>query len=333
MVRYGIKSAITHVRSHSEAAFRLIFAVVLLSSASASPVYSQALETARRSVVSVLPEWPPDQKRIEEPEGSGVVILDGRTIVTAFHVVAKARSIFIRTFDGDILEAKLAGGDGATDIAVLVIERSLPTIGLAEKEAQLGESVCAIGNAFGLGLSVACGVASSTHRAGVGFNRIEDFIQTDAAVNPGSSGGALVTRNGQFIGLLSAIFTKRSDANIGVNFAVSAKLVLRVAKQVRDHGKITWPSSGLFMTPVPKKGQSGKRAAEVKRIRPGSPGALAGFQVGDQIIKAGSRRVRKPADFTSVLAGTDLGSDLTVAVNRNGQNIELQLKVMAHQIK
>ncbi len=278
------------------------------------------------SVVSVLPEWPPSAKRLEEPEGSGVVVLDGRTIVTALHVVDKALSIRIRTIGGDILAAKLTGRDRATDIATLKIDTALPVIQSAVKEPELGEKVCAIGNAFGLGVSVSCGVVSGLHRAGVGFNRVEDFIQTDAAVNPGSSGGALVTEQGKFIGLLSAIFTKTSDANIGINFAVSSGLTNAVAGQLSTGGRVKRPVSGMRLEPVPAKGETGRLGARIVSLRPGMIGERAGLKAGDIIVRAGGRRVRKPADFVSAMTGLLIAPNLEIEIDRGGTLQKIQIK-------
>ena len=287
---------------------------------------AQSLDQAMRSVVSVLPEWPPDAKRLEEPEGSGVVVLDGQTIVTALHVVDKALSIRVRTIGGDILSAKLTGRDRATDIATLKIGKALPAIASVDKEPELGERVCAIGNAFGLGVSISCGVVSGVHRAGVGFNRVEDFVQTDAAVNPGSSGGALVTSKGKFVGLLSAIFTKTSDANIGINFAVSAGLTNAVASQLRKRGRVKRPISGMRLEPVPPKGETGRLGARIVSLRSGMIGERAGLKAGDIIIRAGGRRVRKPADFVSAMTGLLSSDALEIEIDRGGATHKLHLK-------
>jgi S1-C subfamily serine protease len=287
---------------------------------------AQSLDQAMRSVVSVLPQWPADARRLDEPEGSGVVVLDGQTIVTALHVVDKALSIRVRTLGGEIFSARLTGRDRATDIATLKINQTLPAIALADRELKLGEKVCAIGNSFGLGLSVSCGVVSGTHRAGVGFNRVEDFVQTDAAVNPGASGGALVTGQGKFAGLLSAIFTKTSDANIGINFAVSARLTNDVARQLRDSGRVKRTISGLKLEQVPAKGELGRLGARIVSLRPGLMGERAGLKAGDIILRAGGRRVRKPADFVSAMSAL-LGSDaLEIEIDRGGATQKFYLK-------
>lgn len=273
------------------------------------------LSTALQSVVSILPEWPPDKKRNEEPEASGVVWQDGNHIVTAYHVVANARSIRVRTHDGYVLRATLAGSDPATDLAVLRIDESLPASKLATGTPGLGQRVCAIGNAFGLGLSVTCGVVSAVNRAGVGFNPIEDFIQTDAAVNPGASGGALVAEDGTVVGILSAIFTKKADANIGVNFAVSMPLAARIADQLIASGRVEHSKTGLRLAPSDALASRSARALlapRVTRVFANSPAERAGIKIGDQIVEAAGRRIRTPAEFVSASASSVARVDVVV---------------------
>ncbi len=189
------------------------------------------------SVVSVLPEWPDAGARPEEPEGSAVAILPGGYLATNVHVLGRAEKVTVRYPDGRLAAADIVGQDPLTDIALLRVDRNLPVLPVAPGPA-LGEPVCTVGNQFGLGLSVTCGSVSALHRTGTGFNPIEDFVQTDAVVNPGGSGGALVDRQGRLVGLISAIFTKDSDANIGINFAASTALVLRIVEDLAKHGRV-----------------------------------------------------------------------------------------------
>ena len=182
---------------------------------------AEGLRHVMQSVVSVLPRVPQSKRNNDEPEGSGVVVFDGRYVVTALHVVKHAREVVIRSLDGEIMRAEILGRDKATDLALLEIAKALKPVRFG-RDPEVGSQVCAIGNAFGLGLSLSCGMVSAIHRTGTGFNPVEDFVQTDAAVNPGYSGGALVNRGGELVGMLSAIFTKSGEGSIGVNFAVSA---------------------------------------------------------------------------------------------------------------
>jgi S1-C subfamily serine protease len=269
------------------------------------------------SVVSVLPQMPPGTGNAREPEGSGVVILDGTKIITASHVLGRTNNILIRTHDGRILKARLKGRDLATDLALLEIDEPLIALKFGG-EAKLGNRACAIGNNFGFGLTVTCGVVSGIHKAGMGFNPVEDFVQTDAAVNPGGSGGALVDDNGSLIGILSAIFAKTSDTNIGMNFAVSAPLAKRVALDLNTKGHARRKPSGLRLARFPTKGDIGTEAAIVVRVRPGLPAALAGIVVGDKIIMVAGRKVRKPADFVSALALSPSGADVEIKLHPPG---------------
>ena len=192
-----------------------------------------AWKVASPSVVTVQPTWPGYQRpgfgapAGTAPEGTGVAILEPGLIVTAAHVVARATEVAIRDHQGQRVAAEILAVDPASDLALLKVELPTAPITIAEARPANGTHVCAIGNAFGLDLSITCGIVSANARSGIGFNPIEDFIQTDATVNPGASGGALVNEEGQLVGLVSAIFTKESDANVGVNFAVSTELLLR----------------------------------------------------------------------------------------------------------
>ncbi|MEX0758861.1 MAG: trypsin-like peptidase domain-containing protein, partial [Tistlia sp.] len=203
-----------------------------------------------RSVVSVLPVWPdrpqggPDVPPGLAPEGSGVVYAAGGWIVTAHHVVETALSIAVRLADGRYLPAELVAADPLTDVALLRVEADLPPI-QAAAPPRLGQPVCALGNVYGLGLAQSCGVVSALHRSNGRFNPIEDFVQTDAAINPGSSGGALLDRGGRLVGLVSAIFAGGGDGNIGVNFALSQPLLARVADDLIAHGAVRPSDPGL----------------------------------------------------------------------------------------
>ena len=207
-------------------------AVFLLMTGPAAAEHAEtAWNTASPSVVSVLPTWPGYEKPGlgappgTAPEGSGVAVIEQGLILTAAHVVIKATSVQVRDEGGAVHDAEVIGIDGAADLALLRISAAVPPIVLAPERPVPGSHACIIANAFGLGTSITCGVVSAERRSGIGFNPLEDFIQTDAAANPGSSGGALVNENGELTGLVSAIFTMESDANAGVNFAASADLI------------------------------------------------------------------------------------------------------------
>jgi S1-C subfamily serine protease len=281
---------------------------------------------ARTAVVSVLPLWRGRPPSPDEPEGSGVVVGDGEEILTADHVLGDPESVRVRTADGEVLPARIIGRDPETDMALLGIDVAQPALRL-EGYPPLGGRVCAIGNAFGLGLSVSCGTVSAVARSGVGFNRIEDFIQTDAEVNPGMSGGALVDEAGRLVGILSAIFTKQSDASIGVNFAVSGPLATRALARLRAGRTGAWPDPGLALEPFPPRGGTGLVGARVRALAADRPAAGAGIEVGDVVVMAGQRRVRGSDDLRAAYVLAEPGGALTLEVMRGDTTLTLTLPI------
>ncbi len=191
--------------------------------------------SAHQSVVLVNPTWPGYRTpghgapAGSAPAGSGVYYADTQKqtgfVLTAAHVVHRATAIEVVNATGERAKADIYFIDNRRDIAMLYTSLAGPSINLGDDNMPIGSHVCAIGNSFGLGTGLSCGVISARNRRDIGFNDIEDFIQTDAAVNPGVSGGALVDGNGRLIGLVDAIFTKDADIDAGVNFAISLSLI------------------------------------------------------------------------------------------------------------
>ena len=284
------------------------------------------LECAAQSVVSLLPDWPSGFSRNEEPEGSGIVVSNGRLIATADHVLGPAKTARIRTLNGEIMDAEIVLRNPLTDIAFLHIDRQLPAFSLAKGYA-LADQACAIGNSFGLDISLTCGVISAKNVSGVGFNKIEDFVQTDASVNPGMSGGALVDHDGRLIGMLSAIFTRQSDANIGVNFAVSSELLQRVLEDFEEDGSISLGKSGLVLRPSkPASGKDNLAAyvgAEVIRVNPNSPEENAGIKVNDVILVANGRRIKRAGAYEASVALLEDAESLELSILRNNEIIPI----------
>jgi S1-C subfamily serine protease len=265
-------------------------------------------EKSLDSVVAVVPNLPM-RERMEEPEGSGVVLFPGGYVATAAHVMGRATTARLRLQDGRQVTAELAGIDPPTDLALLKTEIDLPVIERGV-EPGLAAPVCAIGNPFGLGNSVSCGVVSARRRTATGFNPVEDFIQTDASVNPGMSGGALVTPDGRLVGIVTAIFTKRSDADIGVNFASSLALLLRVAEDLRDHGKVIRSPFPFRLAPldtVEVEQYSGLRVTSA---------ATDVLRTGDVITAIDGRSVSRMEDVTSAIGLKRPGDRIVVTVRR-----------------
>ncbi len=285
------------------------------------------------SVVSVLPLWPgyeqggrPQVPPGTAPEGTAVAIREGGYLVTALHVVERAREITVRLPDGRQVAAELVGRDAATDLALIKVDADLPLLEDAPEPA-LGAPVCALGNQFGLGLSVSCGVVSALHRSGVGFNPIEDFVQTDASVNPGASGGPLVDAQGRLVGVVSAIFTREADADIGVNFAASVALVQRVVGDLVRYGRVVRVRSGLRVTDLEPEERARLVGARVRSVAPAGAAERAGLRPGDVIVAVGARRVRKASDVTSALQLHRPGERVSLSVRRGGASAMIELRL------
>ncbi len=279
-----------------------------------------------KSVVSLLPEWPGAGSRPKEPEGTAVAIMPGGYLATNDHIIGRARSIKIRLEDGRILAAEIIGRDTMTDIALVKVPLDLPVPAFAPEPA-LGARVCAVGNQFGLGLSVTCGVVSAVRRTGTGFNEIEDFIQTDAVVNPGGSGGALVDGQGRLVGLVSAIFTKDSDANIGVNFASSMKLVMRVAKDLKEWGRVKRGKPGFKVRDLSPDERQTTAGAAITYVTGDGAAAGAGLQSGDVIIAIDKRKIFRASDVPSAIHMARPGDALRIQYLRNGKQGTVPLKL------
>ena len=308
----------------------LLFSCAMLAGAP----HARAFESGvLDSVVSVLPLWPGQEQGANPqlppgtaPEGTAVAIRAGGYLVTALHVVDRALEITVRLPGGRHVPAELVGRDPATDLAILKVTAELPVLKNAP-EPVLGAPVCAVGNQFGLDLSVTCGVVSALHRSGTGFNPVEDFVQTDATVNPGASGGALVDAQGRLVGILSAIFTKDSDADIGVNFAASVALVHRVADDLIDHGRMIRVRSGLRVGDLAPEDRATLAGARILAVAAGSPAERAGLAPGDVITDVAGRAVRKASDVTAAIYLRRPGDRVAVTVLRAGDSKAVELEL------
>ncbi len=308
----------------------LLFAILVCAVDVANAVPRDTID----SVVSVLPVWPGRAQGGAgaapgtAPEGSGVVLRKG-VIATAWHVIEPASSIDVRLSDGRILPAKLIAKDVSTDIALLEVEMDLPSIEIAPA-VELTDSVCAIGNAYGFGLSVTCGVVSAVDVTNAGFNEVEDFVQTDAAVNPGMSGGALVDSNGRLVGMISAIFSSKSETNIGVNFAVSPALLLRVADALLEDGTVRYPQPGWQLGRADRGQMSRLAAPVIQSVDEGGPAAVSGIRKGDLVVRIGERRIRTPKDAVAALAIVSSDAEsVDVEIYRGGEAIVAELMLLS----
>ena len=216
----------------------ILFLFLIMIPKSAFSDFTKTWNIASPSVVSVLPTWPGYEKpgfgapAGTAPEGTGVILSDQGLIVTASHVVSRATEVIIRDFKGNKYKSEIIFDDPGTDLAVIKTNIKNKKIIINEIRPDVGSEICLISNSFGLDLNITCGIVSANRKSGIGFNPIEDFIQIDASANPGSSGGAVVNAKGELVGIMSGIFTKESDTNVGVNFAISTELLIKTVKHL-----------------------------------------------------------------------------------------------------
>jgi serine protease Do len=267
--------------------------------------------------------------------GSGVIVSPDGYILTANHVVSGAEEIMIGLgTDLRRLKAKKVGTDPGTDVALLKIEeKNLPSIAFADSEkARAGDIVLAIGNPFGLRQTVTMGIISAVGRGGMGIVDYENFIQTDAAINMGNSGGALVDTEGRLLGINTAIFS-RSGGNQGIGFAIPANLARDVMQSLREKGRVVRGYIGASvqtLTPeladaMKLKGQLA--GALVGEVTPKSPTETAGIKTGDVITAVNGKKVSDARELRLMIGSLAPATKVQIEVNRDGQsktfNVEL----------
>ena len=306
---------------------------------------SPSVVTVQTEEVNQAPQDPFDiffgraQPRTSAGLGTGFVVRSDGVIVTNAHVVAGATKVSVMMRDGSVYPAKVLGSDEANDIAVLRIDaKGLPSAKLGNSNALLiGEWVIAIGNPFGFNLgnsepSVSVGVVSATQRNLIAPNEGQasyfDMIQTDAAINPGNSGGPLVDADGEVIGVNSSIFSP-SGGSVGLGFAIPINRVARVVDDLITHGSIRSPWIGVWLRQANSSNPRDvlTQGAYIARVDAGSPGAKAGLQTGDDILREGSRVIHNPFDWQAALLDLRVGQPAHLHVKRGTREFDVDVEV------
>lgn len=266
------------------------------------------------------------EERVRGSLGSGVIVRPNGVIVTNHHVIEGADEIQVVLADRREFDARVVLDDARTDLAILQIDsgdEALPTLSLSDSDnVEVGDIVLAIGNPFGIGQTVTSGIVSANARTQQGISDFGFFIQTDAAVNPGNSGGALVNMYGELLGINTAIYS-RTGASNGIGFAVPANMVKSVLRAALNEGQLVRPWLGV-------NGQSvtGDLAASlgldraggvlIDDVFPGSPAAMAGLKAGDVIMAVGGKEVIDEPGLNFRIATMEDGSEVTLAVLSEG---------------
>ncbi|MGY3039478.1 serine protease DegQ [Rhodanobacter sp. TND4EL1] len=266
----------------------------------------------------------------EQTLGSGVIVSPQGYVLTNNHVIAHAADIQVLLYDGRIAKASLVGADEESDLAVLKIDASNPpVIPIATGTLRPGDVVLAIGNPLGLNQTVTMGIVSAIGRQ-LNSSSAEDFIQTDAAINLGNSGGALVNAEGQLVGINTLLIGKAAGAE-GIGFAIPITTAKKVLDQIIATGHVVRGWLGADYAFVPVAANSGlpaaARGALVTTVYPGSPAAVAGIKPRDILLRLGQDDVLDPADLRRYEAALKPGSKVEVSGLRNGSPFHLEVNV------
>ena len=265
--------------------------------------------------------------------GSGFIIDPSGTVVTNNHVVAEAAKVEVVLQDNSRYQARVVGRDPRTDIAVLKIkaDKQLPYVALGDSNAaQIGDWVVAVGNPFGLGGSVTAGVISARGRD-IHAGQFDDFLQIDAPINRGNSGGPTFNVNGEVIGINTAIYSP-NGGSVGIGFAVPSNVAKTVVTQLEQHGKVSRGWLGVQIQPVTPAiaasiGLDGERGAMVAAVTQDSPGSRAGLKQGDVVLSFNGAPVREMRDLPRLVAATSPGTSASLGVWRGGKSTDMQVKV------
>ena len=265
--------------------------------------------------------------------GSGVIISSRGYILTNHHVVEAADEIEVALADGKKLAAKVVGNDPETDLAVLKVDaQNLPAITLDQAEnLRVGDVVLAIGNPLGVGQTVTMGIVSALHRTGLSINTFENFIQTDAAINQGNSGGALIDSSGNLVGINTAILSQ-TGGSIGIGFAIPVSTAKQVMEQLIATGAVTRGWVGVELQEItPELAESFKLGTTagvlVAGVQRGSPAERAGIKPGDIVVAVEGKQATDPESMRNLIVALVPGKQTALKVKRGQNELELQVQV------
>jgi serine protease DegS len=279
--------------------------------------------------------WPSYRQRVERSLGSGVIVDEAGTIITNQHVIAGADSIRVQLADGRVADATITGQDPDTDIAILDLSiGNLPIMPMGRSDTlRVGDIVLAIGNPYGLSQTVTQGIVSATGRGQLGLATFENFIQTDAAINLGNSGGALIDVNGDLVGINTAVLNRTSGGPEGIGFAIPVNLVRGVMEQILAHGHVVRGWLGFMPQDLSPEqsaqlGISADGGVTVVNILVKSPAFEAGVRPGDLVTGLNGGPVKSAQDLVSRVAALKPGANVELDGRHGHQPYKLKLKVI-----
>jgi serine protease DegS len=339
----GLKSALLFVLQSIVAGLAVAFVVVLIrpdllpalgvSGPIAPTSYAETVSLSAPAVANVyikrLVEYSPspDQRsrfRVETSFGSAVVFDTEGYVVTNYHVIGDAAEIQVQMSDGSVVIPELVGVDAETDLAVLKVDLgTLPAIRLGSSDQlRIGDVVLAIGNPYGLTKSVTQGIVSATGRGLLNLATFENFIQTDAAINAGNSGGALVNVKGELVGINTAVLAQDPGTE-GIGFAIPVDLVRGVVEEIKLHGRVIrgymgFQSEELTGAERAALGIERNVGIRLSHVYDNSPAAKGGLKVGDVIVELDGNAIYSQRQALLQVAGTSPGDEVNLTGIRNG---------------
>jgi serine protease DegS len=292
--------------------------------------FADSISKVSPSIVNIR-TYKPDPKKVNTRAtaqlgmGSGIIISPQGYIVTNYHVISKAEEIAVELIDGRTTIAKVIGFDAETDLAVLKIPLdNLPAITLnSNVEVKVGDVTLVIGHPFGVGQSVTMGIVSATKRIALGISEYEDYIQTDAAVNLGNSGGAMINSRGDLIGISSIVFY--GGTKTGISFAIPISIAMDVIEQIIFRGRVVRGWIGFVGSPLNQSGidKYGVGAHGIREVTKGGPADLAGLREGDYILTVNNLKFSSAAELHKMIAGSKVGEKMSFQINRNDKILVL----------
>lgn len=324
------RPAAVSMRSFAQAVQRAAPAVV--------NIYTARLvtEQVQPNTFEQLFNGPRTEQHVQRALGSGVIIDDAGHIVTNNHVIANAAIIKVRLADGRSVDARVVGRDPDTDLAVLAIKLAkLPVMTLGRSDRlQVGDEVLAIGNPLGLQQSVTHGIVSATDRKQLGLATFENFIQTDAAINEGNSGGALIDAEGELVGINTAVIAKNSDPSgvEGIGFAIPVNLARGVIREILERGHVVRGWSGIYADDFTDDQAAYYRLPHggvvITGLYANGPAANAGLRVGDILLAINGRSLRNAQDGLTQVASEKPGVTVKLRIQRGADVREVECKVV-----
>ena len=338
--------------------FVIFFAVNISHAKSAPDSFANLAEKLSPSVVNIstttviedrsrqMPSFPPgspfedffkqfDQpggkKRKAQSLGSGFIIDDTGYVITNNHVIDNAEKIMVILYDDTSFEATVVGKDPKTDVALLKIDpkkTKLKAVKFGDSnDLRVGDWVMAIGNPFGFGGTVTAGIVSARGRNLSGS--YDDYIQTDASINRGNSGGPLFDMKGNVVGINTAIFSQ-SGGSVGIGFAVSSNLAKQVTDQLKQYGRTKRGWLGVLIQEISQEiadslGMKSAKGALVSSATEGGPAEKAGVKTGDVILKFNNIDIENMKELPKVVAGTPVGKSVPLVILRNGKELSLNV--------